>query len=114
MTKPTENPGKGNGPNKGLTELTVNLVGDVNSDGIINHGDTITFTVVSDENWHQVNLTVTQNGMMVCSGSWPMSGPMTLSSRAWTEGAADAHAECIEFVASGTNVLAAIDFPVAA
>lgn len=94
--------GKGNGgggkPDSGSSSLTMMMVSDPNGDGHANWGDQITFDVSTTATTQpNVNLTCTQNGVVVYGAvtgyydgyPWPWTQVMTLSSSAWSEGAAN-------------------------
>jgi hypothetical protein len=81
-----------------------------------NYGDTITFDVSTTQTQYPtVNVKCYQNGTLVFGASagfyptypWPWAQVMTLSSSAWTGGAASCTA-----VLSGSTTLATLNFPV--
>jgi len=88
--------GGGGGHKSGTGTLAVVMVSDANGNGAPNYGDTITFKVTSTLTNPYVNLTCTQNGVLVYSASagfydsfpWPGSQNMPLSSPSWTGGSA--------------------------
>lgn len=108
--------GKGGGSSSSV-ELVV-----LDADGVANHGDTITFDVVTDEtDQPYVALTCTQSGTLVYEGvagffdDYPWSQDYVLDTPAWAGGAADCTAELFKSSRNGrTTTLATTTFVVAA
>lgn len=98
--------GKGKHGTSSPNGLTLAMVTDVNSDGLPNYNDTVTFnltqTVTSEPH---VDLACTQNGAVVYSATtglyasypWPWTKNMKLSSNSWTGGSADCTAKWYYF-----------------
>lgn len=113
-------PGKGK-PGSGSSSMSMVMVEDKNGDGLPNHGDTITFDVVSTVERKWVELQCTQNGVVVYGASagyfpdypWPWAKNMNLASTAWASGAADCKAQ-LYTVTKGTrrSTLATLSFHV--
>jgi hypothetical protein len=103
----------------GSSSLTLVMVNDANGNGAPNWGDSVTFTIstVATTQPH-VDLGCSQNGVVVYSASagffasytWPWMQTMTLSSRAWTGGAADCTATLYYLNGSKKAVLATLRF----
>ena len=99
--------GGGNGGGKGKpirgdgSTLAVKMVNDLNSDGMPNWNDTVTFNIVTTAIQPTVNLECSQNGVLVYAAQggfyerypWPWTVNMTLMSGAWQSGAADCTAK---------------------
>jgi hypothetical protein len=107
-------PHNGGGGGKGGSG-TISLVveTDQNSDGLPNYGDVIKFNVsTTDTTEPHVSLSCSQNGTVVynsvtgyyASYPWPWTQNMTLSSGAWTSGAADCTATGYYFGARAKTV----------
>jgi len=109
--------GKPGGGGTSGGSLAYVMVDDVNADGKPNWGDTITwsFTQTSTDT-PTVNLTCSQNGVAVygatggfyASYPWPWTVNMTLSSSAWSGGAANCTATLTPV--NGSPVLATYSF----
>jgi len=98
--------------------LTLVLYTDKNGDGLPTWGDTVTFTVSTTATTEPtVSLSCSQNGAVVYGATsgfydsypWPWTKNMTLSSGAWTGGAADCTATLFP-VSDRSNVLATLTF----
>jgi hypothetical protein len=118
-----ERGGNGHGHHDGYGTLTVVMVADENGDSLPNWGDTITFdvsTTATDE--PHVDVTCYQDGTLVYSAwtgyydsyPWPWTQNMTLSSQAWTGGAADCTATLSAYSGSSVETLSTLDFLVGA
>lgn len=103
----------------GTSTLTLMLENDLNSNGLPNWGDTVTFdvsTTATDQ--PHVDLTCSQNGVLVYSATtgfyasypWPWTQDMTLSSQMWTGGAADCTATLYYISGRKTVTLATLGF----
>jgi hypothetical protein len=117
-------PHNGGGKSRYTGSLTLEMVTDVNSDGLPNWGDTITLKQSSNyplDNaapWSQ--LSCYQGTTLVYSAStgygagypWPWSINMQLSSNAWTGGAADCHAKLYYYDGHKYPTIATLDFHV--
>jgi hypothetical protein len=92
--------GKGGGkpPSGGTSNLSLVVL---DEDGVANHGDDVTFTFSTSNAYPIVSVTCSQGGNVVFGDSHPMYHPniwddpgiFTLSSLAWTGGAADCRAD---------------------
>lgn len=116
--------GKGNGngngkPDRGSSSLTLVMVTDANSDGHANWGDQVSFDVsTTATSQPNVHLACSQNGVVVYGATtgyydgypWPWTQVMTLSSTAWSQGAASCTATLRYFKGSRIIELASIDF----
>ena len=100
----------------GTSSLSLVMVTDVNSDGLPNHGDTITFNVsttattvptVSVKCYQGSTLVYGASAGFYASYPWPWAKNMTLASGTWTSGGANCTA-----VLSGTKTLATLNFQV--
>ena len=103
--------------------LALVLATDANANGVPNHGDTITFNVsTSATSQPHVSVTCSQNGTIVYSSSagfyegypWPWAQYFTLSSRAWSAGAASCKAALTYSDGRRTRQLASLSFAVQA
>jgi hypothetical protein len=110
---------KGGGSTGGSSSLSLVMVTDLNNDGGPNWGDTVTFDVSTTATTEpNVSLTCSQNGTVVygavtgfyASYPWPWTQDMTLSSTAWSSGAADCVAELYYFSGTSTVNLASMSF----
>lgn len=110
---------KGNKPGGGSSSIAMVMVSDANSDGHANWGDTISFDVASTATTKpNVNLTCTQNGVVVYGATtgyydsypWPWTQTMTLSSTAWSGGAAECTAVLHYFKGTKTINLKSMSF----
>jgi hypothetical protein len=99
---------KGNNPGRDSFGLTLVMQNDVNGNGVPNWGDSVTFNVSTTESWNQVNLTCSQDGVVVYGAVWPNTPTVTLSSTMWHAGAADCTAVVIAF--DSKKVLASLSF----
>jgi hypothetical protein len=118
--------GKGGGggkPGGGSTGTTGNSIAIVNSDpdGIVNHGDTITFAVTTAASRPFVSLKCTVGGTLVYTASagyfadYPWTRDFILSSNSWTSGGADCTARLYSTTDGvKTTTLATKTFAVAA
>jgi hypothetical protein len=105
--------GKGKGKNAPTAPvLAVVLTNDVNGDGLPNWGDSVTFNVTTTQNWNQVTLTCSQNGVGVYGAVWPFTPDVTLSSTAWQGGAADCTAVLISYDGKKNDSVGSVSFPV--
>lgn len=104
--------GTSGGTSGGSATLALVLADDVNGNGIVNWGDTVTFNVSSGSTvTPQVKLTCTQGGTVVynANAAWYAGNPfaymqmMKLQSGAWTGGAADCTAK--EYYSSGKRTV---------
>lgn len=92
--------GHGGGGTTGTSSLAVVMVADPNGNGAPNYGDTITFQVTTTAPSPYVQLTCSQNGVVVFSASagfypdfpWPGAQNMPLESPSWTGGSASCKA----------------------
>lgn len=115
---PLQGQGKGKGkggssPEAGGSMVTVVLYADMNSNGVANWGDKITFDVVTSETTQpHVQVVCFQNGDVVFGADWPSTPVLTLSSRAWTGGAADCTATAYYFSGSKNVTVASNNFRV--
>jgi hypothetical protein len=105
--------GKGKGSNSvtGNLGLALKMQNDLNGDERPNWGDSITFDVSVSEEWNQVDVTCSQNGVGVYGAVWPLSPVVTLMSTAWGSGAADCTAVVISYATR--KPLAQLSFHVA-
>jgi hypothetical protein len=103
---------KGGGGTSGSGSLSVVMVNDLNSNGLPNWGDTVTFNISSTATTEpNVSLTCSQNGVVVygavsgfyASYPWPWTQDMSLSSASWTGGAANCVAKL--YYISGTSTV---------
>jgi hypothetical protein len=110
--------GKGGGGTTGGGSLTLVMYTDNNGDGAPNWGDTITFNVSTSATTEPtVEVLCSQNGVGVYGATagfydsypWPWTKFMTLSSTAWSSGAADCTATLFPLGARST-VLARVSF----
>jgi len=92
------------------SSLTLVMVSDINSDGLPNWGDSVTFDISTTETWNQVNVTCYQNGVGVFGAVLPWTPVVTLSSTAWQSGEADCTAELIAFAGRKNDTLAMLHF----
>ena len=110
--------GKKGGGGATAGSLAWKMVTDVNGDGSPNWGDTVTWTFSTSESEPHVDLTCSQNGAVVygattgfyASYPWPWTQYMTLSSQAWSGGAANCVAQLYVFDGSRQSVLATNSF----
>lgn len=111
--------GGGGKPGGGGGTLSLVLVVDVNGNGSPNWGDTVTFDVSTTATTQpHVSLTCSQGGTVVYGAAagfydsypWPYAKIMTLSSAAWTGGAADCTAKLYYFGGTKTITLATLSF----
>jgi hypothetical protein len=116
---------KGGKPPSGSSNssLSLRMVADSNSDGLPNWNDTVTFdvsTTVTDS--PRVAVNCYQNGVWVYWASaawyagnpWPWLRNFNLNSTYWKGGAADCTAELQASTSKRTQVLATVNFHVAA
>lgn len=89
--------------------------GDADGDGVISHGDFITYTFNEDADWFQLSTACYQDGALVASALQTRQAflPAQLSSRSWAEGAADCTAELQKFGNNGIRTVALISYAVA-
>ena len=115
-------PGGGGGAGGGST-LTMVLAEDTNANGVPNYAEKVTFKVSTTASTNpQVSLKCYQNGSLVLNGSagfgaddpWPWAQIFTLSTAAWTGGAADCTGTLYYYNGKGYTTLATTSFPVAA
>jgi hypothetical protein len=122
---PTANAAKAGGGSKpsggGSSTLTLVLLD--STDGVAHYGQRITFKVsTSATSEPHVSVACVQNGSTVytaqtgyyASYPWPGTQTMTLSSGAWTSGAADCTAKMYYFNGNKTVYATTLAFPVAA
>jgi hypothetical protein len=111
----------GNGGGKGGTvsssSLALEMVVDLNNDGLPNWGDTVRFLVSNPLTQPNVQHLCSRNGTVVYSAqtgyyqsTWPWTSEMILKSQAWSGGAASCSARLYVFSGSGTTTLAALTF----
>jgi hypothetical protein len=107
----------------GTGGLTLGLVADANQNGLPNWGDTITFTVTTTATTEpHVNVSCTQTGTVVYGAAtgyyaaypWPWTQNMTLSSQAWSGGAASCTATLQAYSGTSVTTLGTLSFSVAA
>jgi len=115
--------GGGHGGTGGSGSLTLVMYNDVNGNGAPNWGDTVTFNVSTTATTEpNVSLTCSQNGTVVYSAvtgfyssyPWPWTQDMTLSSTAWSGGAASCVAKLYSISGTSTTNLGSLSFNVAA
>lgn len=115
--------GKGGGGGGGSSSLALVMYNDLNSDGLPNWGDTVTFNVSTSATAQpHVDLKCSQNGTLVYSATagfyssypWPWTQDMTLSSQMWTGGAASCTATLYYISGSKSVTLATLGFTAAA
>jgi hypothetical protein len=103
--------------------ISMVLADDTNGNGVANYGEKVTFTVATTATTNpQVNLKCYQNGVVVLNGSagfgaddpWAWAQIFTLSTAAWTGGAANCTATLSYYNGRGFTTLATTGFPVAA
>lgn len=101
---------RGNGRGNNDSSLTPVIVHDWDNNGVISHGDAITFNVQTDEYWQQVNVECSQNGVVVFGAARAQVNfyEFTLSSASWTSGPATCTAELIQSLQH--KPLASVDF----
>jgi len=108
-------------PSAGGSTLTLVLLD--STDGVAHHGQRVTFEASSSSTTSpHVRLSCSQGGTVVYSTQtgyyasypWPWTNTMTLSSSAWTGGAADCTATLYWFDGQKTVTGATLSFPVAA
>jgi hypothetical protein len=88
--------GGGGGGTGGSNSLSLVMVSDANGDGAPNYNDSVTFHVTSSVTYPSVQTNCYQGGTLVYTHSagfypsypWPWAQTFTLSSTAWTGGAA--------------------------
>jgi hypothetical protein len=110
--------GKKGGGGATAGSLAWKMVTDLNGDGSPNWGDMVTWTFSTSESEPHVDLTCSQNGTVVygattgfyASYPWPWTQYMTLSSQAWTGGAANCVAQLYVFAGSSKSILATNSF----
>ncbi len=119
-------PGGGGGggkPGGGGGTLSLKMVTDSNGDGLPNWGEQVTFNVSTTATTEpNVSLTCSQNGVVVygavtgyyASYPWPWTQTMTLSSTAWSSGAASCVAKLYYFSGTSTVNLGSMSFPAGA
>jgi hypothetical protein len=98
------------------------LVTDANGNGSPDYGDQVTFNVTSNASYYFVALVCTQNGTTVEQQTngfyvgWPWSKNYTLTSTAWSGGAASCTATLYASLSDGSNRqnLASVSFGVGA
>jgi len=109
----------GGGSGSGGGSLSLVLVADANANGAPDWGDTVTFNVSTTATTQpNLDLTCKQDGIVVygattgfyASYPWPWTQNMTLSSSAWSGGAASCTARLYAFAGSGTTTLATLSF----
>ncbi|MEY2422691.1 MAG: hypothetical protein QOI95_2758 [Acidimicrobiaceae bacterium] len=116
--------GKGGKPSGGSGTISVVMVSDQNADGLPNWGDSIRFNVSTTATTEpHVSLQCSQGGTVVytaqtgyyASYPWPSTQTFSLSSGAWTSGAASCSARLYSLNNSGASTtLATTSFAVAA
>ncbi len=109
----------GGGTGGGGGTLSLKMVTDANGDGLPNWGDQVTFNVATTATTEpNVSLTCSQNGVVVygavtgfyASYPWPWTQTMTLSSTAWSGGAASCVAKLYYFSGTSTVDLGSMGF----
>jgi hypothetical protein len=115
--------GSGGKPSGGSASLSLVLVSTTGTDGVAHYGDTVTFNVTDSATTEpHVQLQCFQSGTMVytsvtgyyASYPWPWTQDMTLTTGAWTGGAASCTATLYHFTAKGTATDGTLNFAVAA
>lgn len=118
-------PGAGAAPGGGKAQgtSTLELVLLDSTDGLAHHGQRVTFNASTSESSEpHVDVSCTQDGVVVYRNQagyfdgypWPWNQTMTLSSRAWTGGAADCTATMYYFDGRKTPTAATLSFHVEA
>jgi hypothetical protein len=111
----------GGKPSSGGGTLSLKMVTDVNSDGLPNWNDTVTFDVSTTATTEpHVSVTCSQNGTVVygattgfyASYPWPWTNNMNLASSSWTGGGADCTAKLYYFSGKKMPTLATVNFHV--
>jgi len=109
--------GKPSGGGSTGSSITMRVVS--GPDSVPNWGEQVTFNVSTTATTEpHVDLTCSQNGTLVYSATtgyyasypWPWTQTMTLSSNAWTGGAASCSARLYAFARKGTTTLATMSF----
>lgn len=112
--------GKGGKDTSSVT-LDVVMVDDADADGVPDHGDTISFAFEQSETTEpHLELICTQGGVVVYGATtgysadypWPWTREMTLSSQAWSGGAANCTAELYYYGSRKTVTLGTLSFTV--
>ena len=101
----------------GSGSLALVMVNDADADGVVSHGDTITFSVVTSADRPYVSVKCYQGGTLVYAASagfyadYPWSKTFGLGTTSWTSGGADCTAQ-LYTTRDGTrlNVLATLGF----
>ena len=92
--------------------MTLVLVSSSSTDGYVHHGDTITWKVSTTATAQpHVSVSCSQNGAVVYTTQtgyyagypWPWTQDMTMSSGAWTSGAADCSARLYSLSNNGSS-----------
>lgn len=113
--------GKPNGGSTSGSSIRLSpLVFDANGNGLVNHGDVVTFNIFTTATTEPfVNVRCYQNGVLVLNswqgyfdGALNSSRDFVLSSGAWTSGAADCTANLDRYARNKWNVLATTSFHV--
>jgi hypothetical protein len=122
LAAPHNGGGGGGKPGGGGGTISMKMVTDQNADGLPNYGDTVTFSVsTSASPYPSVVTNCSQNGTVVYTHSggfyptypWPWAQNFTLSSTAWTSGAADCTAQLYYQNNKGSSVyLSSLNFHV--
>jgi hypothetical protein len=102
----------------GGSSLALVMVTDANGNGQPNWADQVTFTVSTSVSQPSVKLSCSQGGVVVAYGSagfypgypWPWAQTFTLSSGAWTGGAADCTATLYYYNGRSYPTLATLTF----
>jgi hypothetical protein len=117
----TKHGGGGTGTGGGTVAMVLST--DVNSNGSVNWGDTITYTVSTTATaYPYVSTQCTQSGVLVLSGSagwydsyaWPSARFVPLATDRWTGGAASCTARLYSMDGGSQSVLQTITFGVGA
>ena len=92
------------------------MVNDVNGDGVPNHGDSVKFVVNTPATSYFISLNCHQGSTWVlAAGGYPSTFAFTLSADSWTSGAADCSAAVYTTVdGSKTTTLGTLTFQVGA
>ena len=113
--------GQGKGKGKQNQSSTVygvglELVNDVNGDGVVNHGDSVKFNVQTPATSYFISLNCHQGSSWVyAAGGYPSTFSFVLSSDTWASGAAECSAAVYTTVdGSKTTTLGTLKFEVGA
>lgn len=108
-------PAQGRGQSKKDATITVVMVTDTNGNKAPNYGDQIGFTVTNtDAVSPSVEFTCSQSKVVVYSGLWPLTNPLTLKSQTWTGGSAECVATAYAIQDNKKRVLGTLNVAVGA